>query len=153
MNVKSKVLKIRNLPADGKKIDQINAKPYLVIIVFLLIGISLLFTRVYLIGIVITFLFLYYLLFVKDVVLIEFYETYAVFYLNNDRDECFLLFWEDVAKWTITSSRNDLDVLNIELRNHQCIALKCLSRKKVEKYFMAYANPQQESEITKQHAL
>lgn len=62
MNVKSKVLKIRNLPADGKKIDQINAKPYLVIIVFLLIGISLLFTRVYLIGIVITFLFLYYLL-------------------------------------------------------------------------------------------
>ncbi|MFQ7537438.1 MAG: hypothetical protein ACLRL6_08880 [Clostridium sp.] len=54
MNVKSKVLKIRNLPTDGRKIDQINAKPYLIIAVFLFIGIALLFTRVYLIGIVIT---------------------------------------------------------------------------------------------------
>ncbi len=44
MNVKSKVLKIRNLPTDGRKIDQINAKPYLVIAVFLFIGIALLFT-------------------------------------------------------------------------------------------------------------
>lgn len=153
VNVKSKVLKIRNLPTDGRKIDQINAKPYLVIAVFLFIGIALLFTRVYLIGIVITFLFLYCLLFVKDVVLIEFYETYAVFYLNNGKEECFLLFWQDVAKWSITSSRNDLDVLNIELKNHQCISLKCVSRKKVEKYFLQCATPIRESEITKQHAL
>lgn len=153
VNVKSKVLKIRNLPTDGRKIDQINAKPYLVIAVFLFIGIALLFTRVYLIGIVITFLFLYCLLFVKDVVLIEFYETYAVLYLNNGKEECFLLFWQDVAKWSITSSRNDLDVLNIELKNHQCISLKCVSRKKVEKYFLQYATPIRESEITKQHAL
>ena len=106
VNVKSKVLKIRNLPTDGRKIDQINAKPYLVIAVFLFIGIALLFTRVYL-----------------------------------------------IAKWSITSSSNDLDVLNIELKNHQCISLKCVSRKKVEKYFLQYATPIRESEITKQHAL
>lgn len=153
MNVKSKVLKIRNLPTDGKKIDQINAKPYMLIIVFLLIGVSLLFTRVYLMGIVIALLFLYCLLFVKDVVLIEFYERYAVFYLNNDKDECFLLFWEDIEKWSVTSSRNELDTLNIELKNHQCVSLKCVSRKKVEKYFLLYASAMSESEITKQHAL
>jgi len=153
VNVKSKVLKIRNLPTDGRKIDQINAKPYLIIAVFLFIGIALLFTRVYLIGIVITFLFLYCLLFVKDVVLIEFFENYAVFYLNNGKEECFLLFWQDVAKWSITSSRNDLDVLNIELKNQQCISLKCVSRKKVEKYFLQFATTLRESEITKQHAL
>ena len=78
----------------------------------------------YLIGIVITFMFLYYLLFVKDVTLIEFYDKYAIFYLNNGKDECFLLFWEDVEKWSISSSRNDLDVLNIVLRNQESIALK-----------------------------
>ena len=59
MNVKSKVLKSEIcLQTGSRKIDQINAKPYLVIAVFLFIGIALLFTRVYLIaGIVITFCF------------------------------------------------------------------------------------------------
>lgn len=152
MNVKSKILKIRNLPTDGKKIDQINAKPYSFIIVCLIAGISLMCTSLYLIGFIITFLFLYYLLFVKDVVLIEFYDQYAVFYLNNGKDECFLLFWEDVLRWSITSNRNDLDLLNIVLRNNECIALKCLSRKKVEKYFLRYVNHDPEKEITKQHA-
>ena len=133
VNVKSKVLKIRNLPTDGRKIDQINAKPYLVIAVFLFIGIALLFTRVYLIGIVITFLFLYCLLFVKDVVLIEFYETYAVFYLNNGKEECFLLFWQDVAKWSITQKGGKIlsAVCHSHkgIRNHQaaCSLSGCFS--------------------------
>ena len=67
MNVRSKILKIRNLPTDGELIDHINAKPYLFILVCIAIGLALMFTRLYLIGIVITFMFLYYLLFVKDV--------------------------------------------------------------------------------------
>ena len=89
MNVRSKILKIRNLPTDGELIDHINAKPYLFILVCIAIGLALMFTRLYLIGIVITFMFLYYLLFVKDVTLIEFYDKYAIFYLNNGKDECF----------------------------------------------------------------
>lgn len=153
MNVKSKVLKIRNLPTGSKKIDKINAKPYLVLIVFLLVGIMLLFTSFYLIGIVISFLFLYCLLFIKNVTLVEFYEDYAVFYLNNGNEECFILFWEDITSWNIVSSRFDLDVLNIELRNRQCISLKCVSAKKVEKYFAKYAPFSQESSTNKQHAL
>lgn len=153
MNVKSKILKIRNLPTDGKKIDQINAKPYLFIIVFLVIGICLMCTRLYLIGLVITFLFTYYLLFVKDTVLIEFYDSYAVFYLNNGKDECFLLFWEDVRRWSISSNRKDLDLLSIIFRNNETIALKCLSRKKVEKYFQKFTAHDEENEVSKQHAL
>lgn len=153
MNIKSKILKIRNLPTDGKKIDQINAKPYLFIIVFLIVGICLMCTRLYLVGFVVTFLFLYYLLFVKDVVLIEFFDRYAVFYLNNGKDECFLLFWEDVLHWSISGNRNDLDLLSIVLRNNETVALKCLSRKKVEKYFQLCTAHDEEKEISKQHAL
>ncbi len=153
MNVRSKILKIRNLPTDGELIDHINAKPYLFILVYIAIGLALMFTRLYLIGIVITFMFLYYLLFVKDVTLIEFYDKYAIFYLNNGKDECFLLFWEDVEKWSISSSRNDLDVLNIVLRNQESIALKCLGRKKVARYFVTYVSTPCEKAIGKQHAL
>ena len=153
MNVKSKVLKIRNLPTGSKKVDEINAKPYLFLIVFLLIGIVLLFTDLYLIGIVISFLFLYCLLFIRNVTLVEFYEDYAVFYLNNGNEECFILFWEDITSWNIANSRFDLDVVNIELRNCQCISLKCVSVKKVKKYFSKYAPFTQETSANEQHAL
>lgn len=139
VNVKSKILKIRNLPKDGKRIDHVNAKPYLFIMVCLLIGIAFLFTQIYFVGIIITVLFLYYLVFVRDVVLVEFFEQYAVFYLNNGKDECFLLFWEDIVTWEIINNRNDLDHLNIVLRNQESITLKCLSKKKVTKYFTQYA--------------
>lgn len=151
MNVRSKVLKIRNLPKDGNRIDYVNAKPYLFIIICLLIGTGLLFTRVYILGILMLGLFLYYLIFVRNMILIEFYETYAVFYLMNGRDECFLLFWEDIEHWDITSSRGEIDVLNIRLLNHETIALKCPMKKKVVQYFKRYAGGVEE--VTKQHAL
>lgn len=135
MNIKSKILKIRNLPTNGKKIDQINSKPYMCIIVFLLFGIAMLWTSFYLLGIIITLIFLFYLLFVKDKTLVEFYDQYVIFYLNNGKEECFLLFWEDILHWDITQNRKDLDVLNIILKDNEQIALNCLSRKKIEKYF------------------
>lgn len=153
VNVKSKILKIRNLPSDSEKVDKINAKPYLFIMIFLLIGIALTFTKLYLVGIIITLLFLYYLVFVKDAALIEFYSQYAIFYLNNGKDECFLLFWDDVLHWNIENNRKDLDSLSIVLRNNETIDLKCLSRKKVEKYFHLFTTEKEEKEISKQHAL
>lgn len=140
MNVKSKILKIRNLPCNGKKIAEIKAKPYGFILLFLGVGLLLLCTRFYFLGIVIAALFLYYLLFVKDILLVEFYDLYAVFYLNNGNDECFLLFWEDIYHWDISSSRRDLDVLNIMLKNDQTYSLKCLGKKKIVRFFEQYAS-------------
>lgn len=153
VNVRSKILKIRNLPIDGKKIGQIKAKPYGFILLFLFMGICLLCTRFYIVGFVITAIFIYYLFFVRDMVLVEFFDRYVVFYLNNGKEECFLLFWEDIEHWNITSSRRDMDVLNIILRNNQTIALKCLGRKKIEKYFNEYASNHHEKNTTKQHAM
>lgn len=151
MNVKSKILKIRNIPKGGNKIAQIKAKPYGFILLFLGLGIVLLWTRFYFLGIIISAVFLYYLLFVKDILLVEFYDAYAVFYLNNGNDECFLLFWEDIYHWDITSSRRDLDVLNIMLKNDQSYALKCLGKKKIVQYFNLYASETEKDSSSKQH--
>lgn len=153
LNIRSKVLKIRNLPVDGKKIGQIKAKPYGFIVLFLLTGIAMLFTAFYVVGIIIAGVFTYYLLFVKDILLVEFFETHAVFYLNNGKDECFLLFWDDIDHWEIISSRRDFDVLNIILKNQQTIALKCLGRKKIVRYFEAYASGTGNDASASQHAL
>ena len=152
MVVKSKVLKTRNLPVDGKLIDHCNAKPYLFILLAISIGALLLMTRFYLIGFVILCFFLYYLIFVKDVTLIEFYDKYAVFYFNNAENECFLLFWEDVEKWQVHSSRKDFDQVEVTLRNQQVVSLKCLERKKLERYLTTYTNANTETVMSKQHA-
>ncbi|MEG0274169.1 hypothetical protein [Amedibacillus sp. YH-ame10] len=153
MNVRSKILKIRNLPTSGHKIAQIKAKPYGFILLFLCFGIALLCTRFFIVGIIISVIFCYYLLFVKDMLLIDFYDTHAVFYLNNGNDECFLLFWEDIYHWEITSTRKDLDVLNIILKNNQTYQLKCLGRKKIEQYFAQYADEACQKTSNEQHAL
>lgn len=152
MNVRSKILKIRNLPKGDKRIDHVHAKPYVFISICLAIGIGLLCTRFFLAGIIVTLIFLFYLIFVRDMILIEIYDQYAVFYFINEKDECFLLFWEDIEKWEVINSRTDLDVLNITLHNHEMISLKCLSKKKVIKYFVKYTNEEQQK-VTKQHML
>ena len=152
VNVRSKILKIRNLPVDGKKLGQIKAKPYGFILLFLLLGIAMTFTRFYIFGFIIAAVFLFYLVGVKDMLLVEFYDRYAVFYLNNGLDECFLLFWDDIEHWEIVSSRRDLDVLNITLKNHQTISLKCLGKKKIERYFHQCVSSQHHEHSTKQHA-
>lgn len=138
MSVHSKVLKVHNLPKQGKKIGQVKAKPYLFIMVCLCFGICLLYTSCYLIGVMVVMLFAYNLLFVKDMVLAEFYDEYVVFYLDQNKDECYLLFWEDIAQWGITKHKHTLDTLDIMLKNQKCISFKCLHKRKIEKYFLMY---------------
>ena len=152
MNVKSKILKTRNLPKDGKKLDSIGTKPYMIICICIVLGFFLLFTRFYLFGIVLVILFLYYLLFVKNVVLIEFYDQYAVFYLNNGNEECFLLFWNDILKWNISESRNELDELHIVLKNREHVDLKCLGKKKIKRWFSQFVDDEKtKKELHEQH--
>lgn len=155
--MKSKILKIRNLPTDGKLLDRVTSKPYLFIVFFIVVGVIFLFTPFYLLGIVLCILFLYNLLFVKNITLIEFYDAYVFFYLNNGKDECFVLFWEDILKWNYTQHRNRLDLLQIHLKNNESITMKCLSRKKILKYFHKYGDLKDEDllddEVSKQRSL
>ena len=139
MRVRSKILKIRNLPKTGEKRGEIKTKPYGLLLTFLVIGIALLFTSYYVFGIVLVGIFLYYLLFIKNTLLVEFFDTYAVFYLNNGKDECYVLFWNDVKDWQLEKAKRDMDILNIVLKDDTTIALKCLGRKKICKYFKQYA--------------
>lgn len=152
MNVKSKILKIRNLPCDGTKLETISSKPYVFICFLLLMGIVLLCSDYYLFGCVITIFAAFYLFFVKNIKLIEFYDRYAFFYTNNGKDECFVLFWEDVEKWEIIKGKSALDTLTITLKNHQSVTISCVSSKKIEKYFQKYTAGKQPCKIHKQHA-
>lgn len=152
MSIKSKILKIRNLPCNETRLDTISSKPYTFICALLALGILLLCSSYYLIGVVVAIFSAYYLVAVKNVKLVEFYEEYAVFYLNNGKDECFVMFWEDVSQWEITGSRMDLDTLCVTLKNHQTISIRCVQRKKIQKYFQMHTCLKETSAVTKQHA-
>lgn len=131
LNVRSKNLKIRNLPKQCKRIGQINSKPYVFLVLFFILGILLIACRSYVMGTILTVLFIYNLCFVKNCVLIEFYEDHAVFYqITTHKDDCYLLFWDDIEKWRYVKTKTDYDLLEITLKNGKEISLKCISKHK-----------------------
>ena len=67
------------------------------------------------------------------------YEEYAVYYYEQEKDECFILFWEDIASWIYYPKMNDLDLIEIELKDHARICFKCLSKHKTMQYFQMFA--------------
>lgn len=138
MHVRSNVLKTRNLPQNTKRLDVINSKPYLFILLFCVIGIFFLMYNCFLIGIAIMLIFGYQLLFVRNVVMTEFYEEYVVFYMDKKREECFLLFWNDVRSWAYIKKKYELDMIEVVLKNDQSVTFKCLSKRKLLKNFMIH---------------
>lgn len=142
MNVKSKTLKIRNLPKDEKRLACINSKPYLFIVLFLTIGFYALWKQYYIVGTIIVAIFLFNLFCIPNKVVTEFFEDYAVYYYEQEKDECFILFWEDIATWTYFSRMNDLDMIEVELKNGAGICFKCLSKQVTLQYFQKFAADQ-----------
>lgn len=138
MNIKSKNLKIRNLPKNNKRIDKINSKPYLALIIFLVSGIAI-FSVSYLIGLLICALCLYNLCFIRNMILTEFFDDYAVFYNTQKKDECFILFWQDIAKWKFQKQRSDLDILEVHLKDGRKVTFQCVSKRKTLNHFHKYS--------------
>lgn len=149
MNVRSKNLKIRNLPKGRKRIDCINAKPFVLFGICLITGILLLILcNSYLIGTVLVLISLYNFLFIKNEILVEFYEEYAVFYRTTSyKDECFLLFWNDVRDWYIQRAKSNYDEIHISLKNDQKVVLKCVSKHKIQRYFRRFVCTGHKKEI------
>jgi hypothetical protein len=139
VNVKSKTLKIRNLPQGKKRLACINSKPYLFIVMFLSFGAYAIWKGYYVVGAIILAVFLFNLFCIPNKVVTEFYEEYAVYYYEQEKDECFILFWEDIASWIYYPKMNDLDLIEIELKDHARICFKCLSKHKTMQYFQMFA--------------
>lgn len=141
MDVRSQLLKIRNLPQGHKLIDHVNAKPYLVFCILGGIGILFVLREKYMIlGILLLFIALYSFIFVKNERLIEFYDDYCVFYRTNaNKDECFLLFWNDISAWEIHTGY-EYDELSVTLKNQKKITLRCVCKHKLNRYFKRYVN-------------
>lgn len=139
LNIRSKNLKIRNLPKGHKRLSQINSKPYLFLCLFLILGILLFIIKNYILSVLFLVLFIYNFCFVKNEVLAEFYDDYVIFYqIGKHKDECYLLFWDDVDTWKYVRTKKDYDELQLTLKDHKKVAIPCIGKHKTLRYFKRY---------------
>lgn len=149
MTVRSKMLKIRNLPKGHRRLGVINSKPVELFIVLLGLGILLVAMRQYfLAGVLLIIFSLYNMLFIRGDQLVEFYDDFVVFYhVNSHKDECYLVFWEDISTWQIQKNRMNYDEVVIGFINHTSVCFQCVSKTKLERYFKRCANAAQKEDV------
>ena len=93
--MKSKVLKIRNLPQEMQVLNEVKVKPIgsllalmLVSGVFIISGSS-----IAIVGVVLLAISSYALIVMPDRILMQFTDEFLVLYNRKNRDECMLIYW------------------------------------------------------------
>ncbi len=100
--MKSQVIKSRNLPKDYKTYEKmINVKPIGLLIVTLVSGVLITFLKPYLAmsGISMIVLSLFCLVVMPDKELCRFTKDYLVLFNRHQKDECTLVYWDEVVSW------------------------------------------------------
>ncbi len=100
--MKSQVIKSRNLPKDYKTYEKmINVKPIGLLIVTLISGVLITFLKPYLAmsGISMIVLSLFCLVVMPDKELCRFTKEYLVLFNRHQKDECTLVYWDEVVSW------------------------------------------------------
>lgn len=112
--MKSKELKRYNLPEDRILLALIDAKPNATIAVLALIGFILVMLKQYTWGV--SLILFSFLLggFLPRRILIEFYNEYLVLFNHANRNDCEIIYYEDVVKWRYVSGLS-YDTLSISL--------------------------------------
>ncbi len=99
--MKSKEIRVRNLPQDDVPYDVVNVKPTVFLAIAMVAGISILWIRSYLqiVGVMVIMVSLFSLLMLPDRVLCELHHDYMVFYNRHERTECTIIYYEDIISW------------------------------------------------------
>ena len=99
--MKSKEIRVRNLPKDDVPFYVSNVKPTSFLMIAMIAGICFLWIRTYLqvIGVMVIMVSLFSLLMLPDCKLYEIHQDYIVFYNRHDKSECFIIYYEDMVSW------------------------------------------------------
>ena len=99
--MRSKEIRVRNLPKDDVPFYVSNVKPTSFLMIAMIAGICFLWIRTYLqvIGVMVIMVSLFSLLMLPDCKLYEIHQDYIVFYNRHDKSECFIIYYEDMVSW------------------------------------------------------
>ena len=112
--MKSKELKIYNLPEGRIVLDVIDAKPNIWIFVIFTIGLLLTIYNQLIWGISLILFSFFMIVMLPKRVLIEFYHDYMVLYNHANKSDCEIIYYDDVLKWKYSLGLS-YDTLSIHL--------------------------------------
>lgn len=137
--LRSKRLKTRNLPSSRIIETKIDTKPYIGLIVVLMIAIACIMTDFWIFGLLLSLLCIAALIFVKNQCITELNEEFAVFYREGDPEECTVVYWDEIEDWNYVYAKVGLDYIKILMKNGEVLMFKSFSKNKLLKYFNRYA--------------
>ena len=126
--MKSKELKTYNLPKEDIPISQIYAKPQALFLFLILLGIlSFLFRIPSAYGIITILFSLGAMIFLPKVEMVDFYQDYLVLYNRADRNNCVLIYYDEVASWNYSWSAGR-DYLYIDMEDGTTEKIEAFSK-------------------------
>ncbi len=137
--MKSKILRIRNIPKEPPIIATVSVKPKNGLIVMIFASfIMMIFNDLFsYIGVLMFGMSSFCLFVLPDRKLIDFTHDYIILYNCKERENCSLIYWEDILTWQYIW-RADHDDLEIELVDHTVKTIECFSRKTVVPLLRAF---------------
>lgn len=136
--MKSKELKVYNLPSNFTSSLVIDAKPHLFLICAIVFGIMLCFYPPSLpYGVFLICVNACFLLFMPRTIMIEYYDAYMVLHNKANKSDCVLIYYDDVTSWYYSWS-GYVDYLYIELEDGTVEKIEAFSRKKFERSMNIY---------------
>lgn len=134
--MRSKELKVYNLPTDKQALAIIDAKPYGLLMAVLVLGVCLILFRIStMYGIATIVVGSCAIMFLPKTILVEFYDDHLVLHNKASKDDCVIIYYEDVTSFIYVRG---------SLKDYLEIALEDGSIEKVEAYsrivFEAYMN-------------
>ena len=116
--MKSKTLKIRNIPSGRLVFFRMNVKPTEVLVGILVVSILFLFMDAPFptIGLISSTVVCFALVATPDRTLLDMNEEFMTFYSPKDSSECTILYWDEILKWQYVKQRQ-CDHLRVELIN------------------------------------
>jgi len=140
---KNRIIRISNIPND-KVIYEVKSKPVLSFFVSCAIGIALLFTRFWMFGVFFLLISLYALFFLPNHVMMKFTERFLVSFTEKNNQECTIIYWNEIVKWTYIVTRQTTDFIYVELNDGDRMNLPVMPQQKVQKLLRKYAEGKEE---------
>ena len=138
--MKSKELKIYNIPRDKPPLLVLTVKPRQLLFVILLMSIALFcLNHAYsMISLVAGAICLFALVAMPDRTLLEVYESMLIIYDSRRMDSCHCIYWEEILHWQYIREQHK-DCLRIELIDGRCIECDCFRNNKLIFYLNFFA--------------
>lgn len=133
----SKELKRYNLPEDRYLLAVVDAKPSFILFLIFIIGLVLVVVRQYSVGIVVTLLATISYVALPSRVLMEFYQNYLVLYNHANKNDCEMIYYDEVVKWRYVYGIN-YDYVELILVDDSTHTIDAFSRSLFEGYLNKY---------------